>query len=138
MLEKILIIEDELLILEDLVSILSKDFEIYKASSLEEASKKIDSQSFSVILSDINLPDGLAINLIKKYATTKLQNTPIVFMTGSNERIYVKEAIRLGAFGFIDKPFKLDDISTIINKAIYYNSEMISSKLKKIIKLTIP
>lgn len=133
--EKILILDDDLEILSDLNELLYNDFDIEICQTIKEAREKVFNKNYSLIISDINLPDGLGLDFIQSILLKK--DIPVLFMTGSNDREFIKKALKLGAVGFIDKPFDLNEIQKSVNKALYLYKENVSNKMKKLLKLTI-
>lgn len=115
---KALLIDDE----EDILSLIegtlevTGEFEIHLAQSVKEAKEKMALNEYNVILSDVNLPDGIGIELLKHSSLVK--KAQFLFMTGNQEELFLKEAIKLGACGFIDKPFGLKQVRSQVYKAL--------------------
>lgn len=107
--KKILIVDDE----PDLREMLEFEFEmsgasVSTASNGREAIQLILSESFDLVISDIRMPGGDGVELIKKMNEENIY-TPLVFISGFAD-IQVDEAYELGASGYFPKPFVLQDI----------------------------
>lgn len=122
--DKILLIEDDSKISEMIFEILGEDYDITLAINCKDAKKEILTNKYDLILSDIQLPDGLALNVMKQIILEKKESeeTPILFMTGNSDREFIKDALKIGAVGFVDKPFSLDKMKKTVLKSIAMNS----------------
>lgn len=87
--------------------------------SAETISGQLDSRSFEgwdVLLLDLNLPDQDGLDILRKVSSIGLP-IEVVIMTGHGTVASAVEAMRLGAYDFIEKPFKLQELKGIIRKA---------------------
>lgn len=116
---KILLIEDEPLVLKVLEFKLSKDgHEIHVSSDGREAVEKLRTEEFDLIVSDLMLPfvSGLEIvNLLKREIK---KTTPIILLTANGLEKTVVEAFELGADDFMTKPFSPAELSIRVNKLL--------------------
>ncbi|MBM4169837.1 MAG: sigma-54-dependent Fis family transcriptional regulator [Ignavibacteria bacterium] len=122
--KKIIIADDEASMRKNIRELLSDEgFGILEAEDGESAIELARVSSPDVVLLDINLPrvDGLSVlQVIKKLSP----DSPIVVFTayGTSERAI--EAMKLGAFDYLEKPFELDEFLLIIRRAISYADAM--------------
>ena len=84
---------------------------IYEAGDGEEALAVMAQHRIDLVLSDINMPkmDGLQL-LASLKASPQWQRTPVVMITTEGGETKVAEAVRLGAAGYVRKPFTADQI----------------------------
>jgi two-component system chemotaxis response regulator CheY len=84
---------------------------IYEAGDGQEALALLNSQTVDLVLTDINMPkmDGLQLLGAIKTAA-KWQAVPVVMITTEGGEAKVGEAVRLGAAGYVRKPFTADQI----------------------------
>jgi DNA-binding NtrC family response regulator len=122
---KLLIADDE----EHILSILEEVFlespiEIQLARSGEDAIKKIEETKFDVILTDLKMPgcDGMTV---LRSAKQLQPNCEVIMMTGFGTIETAVEAMKLDAFHYITKPFKIDDVRYLVQKALEH------TKIKK-------
>ena len=117
----ILIVDDEASMRKNIIDLLSaKGFKISEADNGEDALDQIRVNQFDLILLDINLPgiDGLsALNEIKK----DNPDLPVIIFTayGTSERAI--EAMKSGAYDYIEKPFELDEFILITDRALEFS-----------------
>lgn len=84
---------------------------IHEAGDGEEALKLLRSNKVDLILTDINMPkmDGLELLAALK-RSADLANVPVVMITTEGGETKVAEAVKLGAAGYVRKPFTADQI----------------------------
>lgn len=116
--EKILVIDDELFIRELLQEFLIKEgYKVYVAESGEKGINLIKATPVEIALIDLKMPgmDGIsALKEIKKIAP----NTIAIILTGYPTIESSIEALRSGAYDYVVKPFKLNDLKNTIARAL--------------------
>jgi DNA-binding response OmpR family regulator len=104
---RILVVEDDVMLNSGLCYNLELDE--YRAVSAHDAAtalEKIRSESFDLIILDVNLPDGDGFELCKKIKT--VQDIPVVFLTARDLEADVMIGFDLGADDYITKPFNIN------------------------------
>jgi DNA-binding NtrC family response regulator len=120
MIQTLLIIEDEKLLGSELSRHYKKmGWEVVLVATLKEARELLISKTIDplLILSDMNLPDGNALDFmesIKKYVGN---STEWLFLTGFGNVPDSVRALRLGAYDFLEKPCDLDRLDLVIASA---------------------
>jgi two-component system response regulator AtoC len=114
---KILIVEDKELMRRILkIHLKPLEFKIDEASTLQEADQKINRNNFAVILLDLMLPDGNALQLFDKHPQ-KMRDRTIVIT--SNATIpSVVTAVKKGAFNYLEKPVDKELLITQVMKVV--------------------
>ncbi len=84
--------------------------------SIEAARSALDRESFDIILTDLNLPDGEGTSLIAK-PIEGVQPWTTIVMTGFGNVSNAVAAIKKGAFDFIEKPFSSEKLWSLIKRA---------------------
>jgi DNA-binding NtrC family response regulator len=126
---KILVVDDDSLMRDFLSETLNRSgYSVDLASTGEEALAKIRKEDYDVILSDIRMPTMGGMELLK---TTReyLPDAKIVMMTAYGTVQNAVEAMKLGAFDYVMKPFSTDEIELAIKKAIDYKQLLLENKL---------
>lgn len=116
----LLIIEDEKLLGLELQRFFSKqDWEIEWVTSLGEAREILLQQKIDpiVVLSDMNLPDGNALDFLEEMRGQAIEGIEWLFLTGFGSIADSVRALRLGAFDFIEKPCELNRLNLQIEGA---------------------
>jgi two-component system response regulator PilR (NtrC family) len=118
----ILVVDDELSMREFLKILLEK--EGYKVSTAPEASSAIDlirGQKFDLVLSDIKMPGMGGLSLLEKIKEMD-SSLPVIMITAFASPENAVIAMKSGAFDYITKPFKVEEIIKIIKSAISASS----------------
>ncbi len=89
---------------------------ITTAGSIEEAQKLFKQETFDVVLLDIRLPDGDGLNLLAQIQEFAPE-VQVVVITGYGEVDNAVQAMKLGAYDYIAKPFDLDRLTLVMEKA---------------------
>ncbi|MFC1490088.1 response regulator [Candidatus Latescibacterota bacterium] len=93
--------------------------EVYEAENGEEALKVLNDNWIDVVLSDINMPVMNGIELLKTMKKTEgISDTPVIVVSTEGRSEKIEEIMNLGAAGFITKPFKPEDIRSVISEAL--------------------
>ena len=114
---KVLVVDDEAIMRDFLTDVLTdQGFSVEKESGGEEVEKILEKKEFSLILSDLRMPncDGLQVlEIVRKMCP----RTKVILMTGYALDNSGQEYLNRGAFGFILKPFDMDQIRNLILNA---------------------
>lgn len=113
----ILALDDERSMLLTYQNILKKKYNIITTPSTPEALKHLNRENIDVVLLDIRMPRINGIEAFKRIRTLK-PSMEIVMVTASNEALDAVEALKLGAFDYILKPFELKQLIDSIEKAL--------------------
>jgi two-component system phosphate regulon response regulator PhoB len=110
--QKILIIEDEPDIRKTLEYNISREgYDVVSASSLLEAKSQIESDSFSLILLDLMLPDGSGLDLCREIKSDKEKSpVPIIILTAKDDEVDKVVGFELGADDYVTKPFSVREL----------------------------
>ncbi|MGK5594145.1 MAG: sigma-54-dependent transcriptional regulator [Parachlamydiaceae bacterium] len=115
--EKILIIDDEKLVRDFLAETLRrKNFDVTLAENGQKAILALKDQSFDLVITDMKMPDFTGIDILKKVKELSPE-TIVVIITAYGSVENAVEAMRLGAFNYLIKPFSPDTIEAVIDKA---------------------
>jgi len=117
---KILIIEDEEPIRRVLFRILSEEdssYEIHEAFDGKEGLKKIQNDSYDLILCDIKMPKLDGIEVLQN-ANVSNKSLPFIMLTGHGNVSTAVEAMKLGAYDFISKPPDLNRLLNSVRHAL--------------------
>ncbi|MEW6586856.1 MAG: HD domain-containing phosphohydrolase [Nitrospirota bacterium] len=116
--EKILVIDDEEFILQLARDILKKsDYVVETASSGREGIGLLDAGRFDLILTDIKMPDMNGLDVIR-HVRSGDREIPIIVITGYGTLDIAIDALRLGAQGFLLKPFTPGDLRNAVSEAL--------------------
>lgn len=113
-----LIIDDEVDICELIeMSFMSINIDCVKAYSVNDAIVALQKQDFDVCFTDLKLPDGNGFEIIE-YIQERKPNLPVAMMTAHGNVESAIEALKMGAFDFISKPFELEHLRRLALSAV--------------------
>ena len=108
----ILVLEDEPDIRKTLEYNLSREgYKVISAASIEQAKTLIKSDTFSLFLLDLMLPDGSGLDLCKKLkGNSETESVPIIILTAKDDEIDKIVGLELGADDYVTKPFSVREL----------------------------
>ena len=117
--EQILIVDDEQSMLEFLEYVLNKEgYKVRCAQEGEQALKLLSGESeFDLVISDLRMPDVDGLELLKASRAADPE-LPFIFMTAYASSDTAIEALKLGAFDYITKPFDVEELKNLIKNAL--------------------
>ncbi len=116
--DRILVIDDEAFIRENLQRILKEDHYIfYGAASGPEALKIADTNEIDLVLMDLNLGTTSGLEVLKQFRDLD-PDIMVIIITGYSTVESAVQALKMGAYDYIKKPFKADAIRLIVRLAL--------------------
>lgn len=115
---RILIVDDEEIARKNLAHVLGKErYSVETATNGVEAVARLGEKEFDVVLTDLKMPvmDGMGI-LERVKASSP--GTQIIVVTGYGTIDSAVDAMRKGAFHYVTKPFKLDEVRAVVGQAL--------------------
>ena len=104
--EKILIVEDDKKLNDGIRLALKNDsYFFYQCQTLQEARDILNNEEITLILLDVNLPDGNGIDFVREIR--KNSQVPIILLTVNNMEVDIVTGLEAGANDYITKPFSL-------------------------------
>ncbi len=117
---RILVIDDENSVTDALAMILTEqDCEVKTATNGTEAKKLLDGPPFDLVFTDLRLPDTSGIDLISHIKGDNSE-TEVILMTAHGSLDVTIEAIKRGAYYYIEKPFTPDQVIMLAERALEY------------------
>jgi DNA-binding NtrC family response regulator len=115
---KILLVDDEEIFLRPLAkTILAADFLVDTASSAAEAMRKIKTDEFDLVISDVRMPqtDGIAFT---RTIQEEFPDLPVILMTAYGSIRTAVDAMKAGAGDYLLKPFEPDELLLLIKRTL--------------------
>ena len=114
---RILVVDDEANLRKVLAAILRKDgYEVTMAEDGEQALAELEKNGADVIITDLVMPRLGGMDILTKVRASRL-NVPVIIITAHGTVDSAVEAIKLGAFDYITKPFEHAEIRSVVAKA---------------------
>jgi len=115
---KILVVEDEKSMREVLKILLDgENYEVMTASDGLEGLSSLDKDIFDLVITDMKMAKADGFQVLKKVKEIS-PDTIVIMITAFGTRETAIEAMKLGAYNYINKPFNIDEIRLIVKRAI--------------------
>lgn len=116
---KILIADDELMVLRTIEFRLSKEgYETIIATDGKEAIERIISESPDLIITDLMMPYHNGLEIVNVVRNELKQKTPVIILSAVGLENTVLEAFKLGADDFVTKPFSPNELTIRVEKLL--------------------
>ncbi len=114
----ICVIDDQAMMRDSLTAALTaQDHKVYAFESASEALTMIKQQPFDVVLTDLRMPGLDGVALLRELRRLGL-DVPVILMTAHASVETAVEAMKLGAFDYVQKPFNAQEIEILIERAL--------------------
>jgi len=95
------------------------DIDVLEASTGFEALKILPYEPFDIIILDINMPDIHGLELMNFIKTNeRYKDIPVIFVSTERSEEDRKKGMSLGAFAYLTKPFKAEELQVAVKKAL--------------------
>jgi|SRR5580704_3753674 two-component system response regulator HydG len=124
----VLVVDDDNAVCRIVHRMLShENYEVRAASSVADALKVIEQESFDVYLLDYKLPDGSGLDVAARIRE-KWGSVPIVLISGYDPAIVALRAQQLGITEFLQKPFSREIVCEVVKKVLDSSSSSTSGE----------
>lgn len=115
---KTLLVEDDIAFGKMISTFLTRnDHVVLHVTTLDEAKDLLSKETFNICITDLQLPDGSGLDLLA-FAKQKYAQLPVVMMTGYGDVSTAVSAIKKGAFDYISKPFRPEELLMTVQEAL--------------------
>ncbi|MFA5119279.1 MAG: response regulator [Candidatus Omnitrophota bacterium] len=123
MAKKILVIDDEELIIKSLSKLLEKNgYEVFVTKNSQDALIMTEEEDFDLVLADIRMPGMNGVETLTQIyinqSKEKNKRIPVIFITGYADEEVEAKAKKLEPVAYIYKPFDIDKLLDTIKKAL--------------------
>ncbi|MES3024629.1 MAG: sigma-54 dependent transcriptional regulator, partial [Pseudomonadota bacterium] len=119
---RILVVDDEADLRELLeITLLKMGLDVDSAATLKEARAFLAETEYALVLTDMRLPDGLGLELVRE-VTAAFKCTPIAVVTAYGSADNAVVALKAGAFDYVSKPVVLDELRILVRSALRLSS----------------
>jgi ATP-dependent Lon protease len=115
---RVLVVDDEEIARKNLTHILSKEnYDVIAVADGAQALREMEASSFDVVLTDLRMGKIDGMDLLDR-VRVRLPDTKVIMVTGYATVPSAIESIKKGAFHYIAKPFKLDEVRETLKRAL--------------------
>ncbi len=119
----VLVVDDEADI-RDLMemTLMKMGLSVETAEGVNAARKKLDQSKYSLVLTDMRMPDGSGLEVVE-YINEKGLDVPVAVITAFGNADQAVQALKIGAFDYLQKPITLAQLRTLVKSAIKVQDE---------------
>lgn len=126
--DRILVVDDEPLVSEVIINCLATErYECHAAHSTDKALELLEQNNYSLVVSDINMPGKTGIELLS-IVKKRFPDVAVIMVTAVDDRKTAIQSLHLGAYGYVIKPFDLNEIVISVVNALERRRLTIQSK----------
>jgi DNA-binding NtrC family response regulator len=115
---KLLIVDDERIALKNLEYVMKKEgYEVTGTQSGQNALRLLEEQSFDAVLTDLKMEKVDGMQILKR-CVELYPETEVIMITGYATLESAVEAMKRGAFYYVAKPFKLEEVRKVVREAV--------------------
>src|SRR5471032_188175 len=119
---RVLVVDDEADLRELLeITLLKMGLDVDSAATLAEARSLLLRHEYALVLTDMRLPDGLGLELVREVCAAH-KNTPIAVVTAFGSADNAVVTLKAGAFDYVSKPVVLDQLRVMVQSALRLNA----------------
>ncbi len=122
----LLVVEDDDALREALCDLFAEEHFCLGAATAEAAMGYLSSEVYDVVLTDISMPGMSGVELLG-YIRQQQPKTPVIIISGIRDEGYAEGLIKLGAFDYLAKPFKLEEVERSVNRALDQHDQLPSA-----------
>ena len=129
--KNILVVDDESTITEALNVILTEaGYRVLTAQNFAESTAILSQTPIDLVITDLCLPDGTGIDVIT-HVKSETPETEVILMTAHGSVDITIEAIKRGAYYYLEKPYAPDRLYTLVNRALEFGTLKRENELLK-------
>ena len=121
----ILVADDDETIREALYEFLSEEHRCQTAETAEEALALLEAQPFDLVLTDISMPGVSGLELLG-HSRQKYPDIPVIIISGIADKAHAEGLIKIGAFDYLLKPFRLENVEKSVKRALEYRRQLLA------------
>ena len=120
--KRILVVDDNSIVLRNIRQILKDKYEVVLAKSGKQAVKTVVAQEVNLLLLDYEMPDMNGEETFKRIKNIKkARKIPVIFLTGVSEREKIVKALKLSPAGYVLKPVKQNKLLQVVEEVLDEN-----------------
>jgi two-component system, NtrC family, response regulator PilR len=124
---KILVVDDELSMREFLAILLEGEgYQVDQAECAEDALCCLVQERYALVISDVSMPGLDGIELLTRIKASA-PDTAVLMITAYTTAEQAVEAMKLGAYDYISKPFKVEEVKVLVGKALEQRSLVVEN-----------
>ena len=136
--DPVLVVDDEADI-RDLMemTLMKMGLSVETAVGVTDAKAKLDDNDYSLVLTDMRMPDGSGLEVVQ-YIDELMLDTPVAVITAFGNADHAVEALKAGAFDYLQKPITLSQLRSLVKSAVKVNEPEAEESAKPAVAAPVP
>ena len=136
--DPVLVVDDEADI-RDLMemTLMKMGLSVETAVGVTDAKAKLDDTDYSLVLTDMRMPDGSGLEVVQ-YIDELMLDTPVAVITAFGNADHAVEALKAGAFDYLQKPITLSQLRSLVKSAVKVNEPEAEEAAKPAVAAPVP
>ena len=136
--DPVLVVDDEADI-RDLMemTLMKMGLSVETAVGVTDAKAKLDDNDYSLVLTDMHMPDGSGLEVVQ-YIDELMLDTPVAVITAFGNADHAVEALKAGAFDYLQKPITLSQLRSLVKSAVKVNEPEAEEAAKPAVAAPVP
>lgn len=122
----ILIVDDDEIIRDTLKELLSEQYVCQTAGTADEAFARLAEKPYDLVLTDISMPGISGLDLLGR-VLQQYPKTPVIVVSGISDQEHVQGLLKLGAFDFLLKPFRLEVVEKSVKRGLEHRRKLLEA-----------
>jgi DNA-binding NtrC family response regulator len=106
--------------------LLSEQYSCQTAATADEAFARLSEKPYDLVMTDISMPGTTGLELFGT-VLQRYPKTPVIVVSGISDQEHVQGLIKLGAFDFLLKPFRLEVVEKSVRRALEYRKRLLEA-----------
>jgi DNA-binding NtrC family response regulator len=124
---QILIVDDDDVIRDTLYELLSENHTCQTAETAEQALARLKAGQFDIVITDISMPGLSGLELLGQ-VLEHYPKIPVIIISGISDQEHAQGLIKLGAFDYLLKPFRLEVVEKSVQRATDFRRKLLGSE----------
>ena len=115
----LLVVDDDFTIRDALYDLFADEHRCHTAETAEKAIALLEAEFYDVVLTDLSMPGLSGLELLA-IVRQRYPETPVIIISGISDQEHARGLLKMGAYDFLLKPFRVEDVETSVNRAIEF------------------
>jgi DNA-binding NtrC family response regulator len=120
---QILVVDDDRVIRDTFDELFSEVYECHTAETAEQALSMLEAEAYDVVITDISMPGLSGLELLG-HVRQRYPDTPVIIISGISDKAHAEGLIKLGAFDYLLKPFRLEVVEAAVMRAVDHRKKL--------------
>jgi DNA-binding NtrC family response regulator len=123
----LLIVDDDEMIRDALYELFEEEHRCHLAETVEQAMTWLNTERYDVVLTDISMPGLSGVELLGAIRQQQA-DTPVIIISGLGDQEHARGLINMGAFDYLVKPFRLEDVEASVERAFEWRRGLLKEE----------